>query len=209
MSSPIDFWFSIGSTYTCLSVMRIEEVERRTRIAFRWRPFDVRTITMEMDNIPFTNKPSKARYMWRDVERRAKMYGLPWSGIPPYPIKHLGFANRVALVGAKEGWCPLFAKATYRRWFVDGHDPSDESELSGALGEIGQEPTAILTRATSDEIKAELNAQTAAAKELGIFGSPTFATGGEIFWGDDRLVDAIEWHLQSGQLSGANTSARS
>jgi len=58
---------------------------------------------LEIDNNPFSTKPIKERYMWRDIERRAKKYGLPWSGIPPYPIKHLGFVNRVALVGAEEG----------------------------------------------------------------------------------------------------------
>jgi hypothetical protein len=55
-------------------------------------------------------------------------------------FSHLGFVNRVALVGAKEGWCPLFAKATYRRWFVDGHDPSDESEIIGRFGRNWPEP---------------------------------------------------------------------
>ena len=32
-----------------------------------------------------------------------------------------------------------------------------------------------------------------AARELGIFGSPTFAHGTESFWGDDRLEDALDW----------------
>lgn len=32
-----------------------------------------------------------------------------------------------------------------------------------------------------------------AVRELGIFGSPTFACESEIFWGDDRLEDAIDW----------------
>src|SRR5262249_42377214 len=66
----------------------------------------------------------------------AKMYGLRWSTIPPYPIKHLAFANRVALIAAREGWCLRFAS-----WFVDGHDQSGEQELTGAWGEIGQEPS--------------------------------------------------------------------
>lgn len=39
-----------------------------------------------------------------------------------------------------------------------------------------------------------LERETSAARDLGIFGSPTFATGGEIFWGDDRLDDAVSWY---------------
>jgi 2-hydroxychromene-2-carboxylate isomerase len=32
---------------------------------------------------------------------------------------------------------------------------------------------------------------TDAARKLGIFGAPTFAVGTEIFWGDDRLEEAL------------------
>jgi 2-hydroxychromene-2-carboxylate isomerase len=104
--------------------------------------------------------------------------------------------NRIALIGAKEGWCPQFAQATYRRWLPKGRDPSGKVELTDALREIGQDSDTILALAASEDVKAELNAQTNAAKELGISGSPTFVTPDEIFWGDDRLTDAIQWHLR-------------
>jgi 2-hydroxychromene-2-carboxylate isomerase len=42
-------------------------------------------------------------------------------------------------------------------------------------------------------VKERWEAETDAARKLGIFGSPTFAIGAEIFWGDDRLEDALEW----------------
>ncbi len=80
---PIDFWFSIGSTYTYLSVMRLMNVEEETGISFEWRPFSVRAIMIKMDNIPFAKKPIKASYMWRDIERRARKYGL--DATPPAP----------------------------------------------------------------------------------------------------------------------------
>jgi 2-hydroxychromene-2-carboxylate isomerase len=47
MSRPIDFWFSIGSTYAYLTVMRIGEVARQGGVVFRRRPFDVRAIVVE------------------------------------------------------------------------------------------------------------------------------------------------------------------
>lgn len=190
----IDFWFSIGSTYTYLSVMRIEDFGQQNDIAFRWRPFDVRTLMVEMNNIPFHTKPIKMRHMWRDVERRAGMYGLPWSAVPPYPIQHLSIVNRIALLGAKEGWCAQYTKAAYQRWFVNGRDPSIEPDLSGALQDIGQNPERVIAATASEKMKAALKSETDAAQALGIFGSPTFVTGGEIFWGDDRLDDAISWH---------------
>ena len=51
--------------------MRLAHVEVATGARFRWRPFNVRTIMIEMDNIPFRTKPVKAAYMWRDVATSA------------------------------------------------------------------------------------------------------------------------------------------
>ena len=190
MSSQIDFWFSIGSTYSYLSVMRIDEVARRNGLTFRWRPFDIRALMVEMNNIPL---PAKRSYMWRDVQRRAAFYGLPWSGLPPYPIKHLSLVNRIALSATKEGWCADYVKGAYRSWFISGQDPTVEPTLSDNLRAIGQNPEKVIARANSEEAKAALDEATSAARALGIFGAPTFVTNGEIFWGDDRLEDAIRW----------------
>ena len=102
-AQPIDFWFSIGSLYTYLTVMRIDRVEDVSDISFRWRPFSVRAIMIEMDNRP-VSKPKKLEYMWRDIERRAVMYDNEFEGRPPYPLKDFDLVNRVAAVGAAEGW---------------------------------------------------------------------------------------------------------
>ena len=77
VAEPIQFWFSIGSTYTYLSVVRLEAVEREYGVAFDWQPFNLRAIITEIGNIPFQGKPPKLAYMWADIERRAAMYGIP------------------------------------------------------------------------------------------------------------------------------------
>ena len=75
--SGIDFYFSIGSTYTYLSVTRILDVEKKHQVKFNWKPFSVRAIMQEMNNIPFPkDKMNKVNYMWRDIERRAEGYGF-------------------------------------------------------------------------------------------------------------------------------------
>ena len=190
----IDFWFSIGSTYTYLSVMRLAEVERRSGIPFRWQPFSVRQIMIEMDNIPFRTKPVKAAYMWRDIERRAEMYGLPARVPAPYPLAQWDAANRVAVLGAAEGWVKDYARATYRRWFQEGLEPGSDPNLSDSLREIGQDPLRVTAAAATAEIGAGYEAATDDARRLGIFGSPTFVVDQDLFWGDDRLDDAIAWH---------------
>ena len=192
----IDFWFSVGSTYTYLSVMRLAEVEKAHGVAFRWRPFSVRQIMIEMDNIPFRTKPVKAAYMWRDIERRAAMYGLRPRLPAPYPIAHWDEANRVAVLATREGWAADYARATYRRWFEDGLEPGMDPNLPESLRACGQDPARVVAAAASEDIGAAYAAATDEARTLGIFGSPTFAIGGELFWGDDRLDDAIAWRAR-------------
>jgi 2-hydroxychromene-2-carboxylate isomerase len=91
MATPIEFWFSIASTYTFLSVSRMADVVGRTGVEIRYNPFNVRTIMIEQNNIPFRTKPVKLAYMWRDIERRAALYGLPFAGPAPYPLKDVSF----------------------------------------------------------------------------------------------------------------------
>jgi 2-hydroxychromene-2-carboxylate isomerase len=189
----IDFWFSIGSTYSYLSVLRLSEVAAREGVAFRWRPFNVREIMIEMNNFPFVNKPAKAAYMWRDLERRAALHGLAYQDRPPYMIKDLARANRVAVVGAREGWCEAYARATYQRWFLAGEEAGSEPNLSASLRAAGVDPARVLGEADSEAGVAALAAETAAARAAGIFGTPSFVVDGELFWGDDRLDDAIRW----------------
>jgi 2-hydroxychromene-2-carboxylate isomerase len=193
-ADPIDFWFTMGSTYTYLSVMRLSDVQRSSGIRFRWRPFHLLVILQEMKHVPFADKPAKSAYMWRDIERRAAMYGLTVSLPVPYPAKQSIVANLVAIVGMRQGWGVDFVRAAYRRWLQLGQETGSEPNVSESLRDIGQAPESVLALASAPDATAALMAETEAAKKLGIFGSPTFVVGRELFWGDDRLEDAISWH---------------
>lgn len=87
----IDFWFTMGSTY--LSVMRLAKLEQSSSIKFRWRPFHLLVIVQEMKHVPFADEPTKSAYMWRDIARRAGMYGIPVSLPAPYSVKQSIVAN--------------------------------------------------------------------------------------------------------------------
>ena len=191
--TTIDFWYSIGSTYSYLTVARLPDLAARSGVSFRWRPFDVRHVMIEQNNIPFMNKPVKTAYMWRDIERRAEAYGLTPALPAPYPLPGLVLANRVATVGLEEGWVEAYTRATYRLWFEGSQRAGEEPNLSASLEEIGQDPARVLEIAETDRIAEALAANTATAMELGVFGSPSFVVGTEVFWGDDRADDAIAW----------------
>lgn len=197
MPAPVDFFFNFGSTYSYLSIMRLEDEAAKAGVAVRWRPFNVRRLFVEQANIPFPKeKAAKVAYMWRDIERRAARFGLEWNGVPPYPIDRSGLANRLGVIAGQEGWAPAFTRAAYRAWFVEHKDFGQPEVATSLLSGLGQDAEALMSCADSEAGKSAFDAETDVARSLGIFGAPTFVVGKEIFWGHDRMEDAIEWVRQ-------------
>lgn len=191
--AKMDFWYSIGSTYSYLTVLRLDQAAAEAGVEVTWRPFNVRHVMVTQNNIPFKDKPVKTAYMWRDIERRADLYGLSPRLPAPYPLAGLVLANQVAALGAEQGWGKDYTIATYRRWFEQGEPAGEDPNLSASLRDIGLDPEAVLADATSPRIETALAKATDTAMELGVFGAPSFVVGDEVFWGDDRLADALEW----------------
>lgn len=191
----IDFWFSIGSTYSYLTICRLNEVSTQEGLTFNWYPFSVRKIMMDMDNIPFTPpaKKIKSDYMWRDIERRAGFYGFNPKIPAPYPLTEFDLANKLAVLGVNEGWGIDYVISTYKRWFEQGKEPATEPNLSEILQELKLNKDKVIAQAQSTEIENKYLENTEKAYSLGVFGSPTFIFEGEVFWGDDRLEDCIKW----------------
>ena len=190
----IDFYFSIGSTYTYLSVTRILDVEKKHQVKFNWKPFSVRMIMKEMNNIPFPkDKINKVNYMWRDIERRAEGYKFFAKTPVPYPLSEFDLANQIAILGLKMGWGVNYVRLTYKKWFQEGKEPAVEPSLSEVCKELGLNRDEIIIESKTKEIKDEYFLNTDAARENKIFGSPSFMVDNELFWGDDRMEDAIKW----------------
>ncbi len=183
----------MGSTYSYLTVMRLPDLQRSSGVSIRFRPFHLGKLFQEMGYFPFPPNSPKTAYMWQDLGRRAKMYGIPAQLPAPYPAKQPFVANRVAILGLREGWGEDFIRVSYRRWFQQGQEPGVDPNLSESLQEIGQDPQRVMALANGEEIERVLLAETDTARSLGIFGSPTFVVGDQLFWGDDRLEDAISW----------------
>ena len=190
----IDFYFSIGSTYTFLSVTRILDVEKKNNIKFNWKPFSVRAIMKEMNNIPFPkDKKNKVDYMWRDIERRAKSYGFFAKTPVPYPLSEFDLANQIAILGLEEGWGIDYVRLTYKKWFQEGKEPAIDPSISEVCDELKLNKNEIITAAKDQIIQNKYLSNTDSARNNKIFGSPTFVVNSEIFWGDDRMEDAIAW----------------
>ena len=192
--SNIDFYFSIGSTYTYLTVTRILDVEKKHQVKFNWIPFSVRAIMKEMNNIPFPpDKKNKVNYMWRDIERRAEGYGFFAKTPVPYPLTQFDLSNKLAIVGLKEGWGVDYVRLTYKRWFQEGKEPAVETNISEICNELKIDKDKAIEKANTEELEKEYLENTDSARKNKVFGSPSFIVKNEIFWGDDRMEDSISW----------------
>ena len=190
----IDFYFSIGSTYTYLSVTRIIDVEKQHQIKFNWKPFSVRAIMKEMNNIPFPkDKINKVNYMWRDIERRAEGYGFFAKTPVPYPLSEFDLANKIAILGLDKGWGIDYIRLTYKKWFQEGKEPAIDPSISEICKELALNKNEIVSEAKSEIFEKKYMSNTDSARENKVFGSPSFIVEDEIFWGDDRMEDAIKW----------------
>ena len=191
----IDFYFSIGSTYTYLTVTRILDVENKHQVKFNWKPFSVRAIMKEMNNIPFPKeKMNKVNYMWRDIERRAEGYGFFAKTPVPYPLSEFDLANQIAILGLEKDWGIDYIRLTYKKWFQEGKEPAIEPSISEVCNELKLNKDEITSDALKKEIQDKYEANTNSARENKIFGSPSFVVKNEVFWGDDRMEDAIKWN---------------
>ena len=191
----INFWFSIGSTYTYLTVSRLSEIIEAENLKINFFPFSVRAVMKDMDNIPFpSSKKPKVDHMWRDIQRRAMHYEISVPEVPvPYPLKDLDLANCVAIVGLQEGWILKYLEETYKLWFLNWSEAGSLENLNASLTKIKLNSNEVITKARSSKIVDLYNGNTSEAKAKNVFGSPTFIVGKELFWGDDRLEDAIKW----------------
>jgi 2-hydroxychromene-2-carboxylate isomerase len=191
----IDFWFEFASTYSYPAAMRIERLADAASSAVRWRPFLLGPIfgAQGWNDSPFNIYPVKGAYMWRDLERICAKENLPLE-LPPFRFPQNGLkAARLALAGEKDGWTPAFTRAVFTANFGEQSDITDDDLLRSLVKRVGGDPQQAWTDANSPEIKAALKTQTDDAIARGVFGAPSFTAGKELFWGNDRLEDAIAW----------------
>ena len=151
----------------------------------------------EMNNIPFPkDKLNKVNYMWRDIERRSEMYGFFAKTPVPYPLTEFDLANQIAILGLEKGWGIDYVRLTYKKWFQEGKEPAVDPSISEVCKELNIDKDEVISQANSKEIIDNYNLNTNSARDNKIFGSPSFVVKKEIFWGDDRMEDAIKWSLK-------------
>jgi 2-hydroxychromene-2-carboxylate isomerase len=195
----IEFWYEFGSTYSYPAAMRVERLAQAAGVTVSWRPFLLGPLFHEQQGLtdsPFNAFPVKGDYMWRDLQRVCDLEGLPLVHPSQFPRNGL-LAARVAIRGLEDGWTPAFSRAVYQANFVDDQDISKAEVLAPLIASVGAGPDEVLAAAGTDPVKARLKDHVRQAQERGLFGAPSFVTAdGELFWGNDRLEQALDWAVR-------------
>jgi 2-hydroxychromene-2-carboxylate isomerase len=191
----LDFWYDFASPYSYLAAMRIEALAGAADVDLRWRPFLLGPIfaAQGWTDSPLNLFPCKGRYLWRDLARQGARLGLALVRPSPFPQNSLT-AARVALALRDAGKTGLFSRQVFAASFGEGRAISEPEVLTSILRSLDLDAGRILAQAQSPEVKARLRAETEEARTRGLFGAPSFlTTDGELFWGNDRLEEAIAW----------------
>jgi 2-hydroxychromene-2-carboxylate isomerase len=194
MPGTVEFWFEFASTYSYPAAMRIEPLARGAGVTLVWRPFLLGPIFAGQGwrDSPFNIYPAKGRYMWRDLDRICERLGVPLRRPSQFPRNGL-LAARVATAAAAAPWLPDFVRGVYHANFADDRDIAQRDVVSAVLTTRGIDAEPWLEQAASEAVKGQLRASTDEAMAVGIFGAPTMRVGDELFWGNDRVEEAIAW----------------
>ena len=197
-SKRIEFWFDFASTYSYLSAMRIEALALQAGVTVVWRPFLLGPafLALGWNDSPFNIYPPKGRYMWRDMERLCEKYALSFKRPSKFPRKGL-LAARIVTANEDGPWVPGFVRAVFSANFAEDRDIGDRTVIADILATCGLPADAMIDAAESAENKELLKRRSEQAIDLGLFGAPSFIVDGELFWGNDRLQDALAWLAQS------------
>jgi 2-hydroxychromene-2-carboxylate isomerase len=199
----IEFWFEFASSYSYPAAERVGALCADAGVELRFRPFLLGPIFAAQGwrDSPFNIYPAKGRYMWRDLERICQARGLPFRRPARFPQNGLN-AARIAFVAQDEPWVGDFVRAVYRANYVLGEDIAEPQIIEQVLSRLGRDAETVIASSKAAAAKEAFRLQNERAVALGIFGAPSFVVDGELFWGDDRLEQAIAWASASARRAG-------
>ena len=126
-----------------------------------------------------------------ECESRARSRGLGAIAWPPsWPTSDLLAARAIAFAQDR-GAAPPLALELMRMSFMEGRDIAELPAVLQAGRRAGLDEAELAAALESQEVKDVLREQTDAAIAAGVVGVPTVAIGEELYWGDDRLEEAV------------------
>jgi 2-hydroxychromene-2-carboxylate isomerase len=188
------FYYDFNSPYSYLAAERISGLFAEAELEQpEWQPISFGHILKTTGRRPWSFEEDRSAH-FAEIQRRADELGLPEVLYPDgWPIENYSLNPIRAAIYAKEsGRVVSFTLACFRQVFAARRDMSDVDNVLVAAAACELHPNAVLKGIETKSVKDKLRAATDEALSRGVEGIPTVGVGGELFWGDDRLEEAVE-----------------
>lgn len=196
MTKTVEFYFDLGSPTTYLAHTQLAKICADTRSELIYIPMLLGGVFKATGNASPAMIPAKGRYMFQDLDRFAKRYGVQLRFNPHFPINTLILMRAVTGMQMRQPQrFAEFVDCLFKALWVEGRNLNDPQTVAAVLTENGFDPQEIMALTNDESVKAALKENTEAAIKRGVFGAPSMFIGDQLFFGQDRL-DFVEEALR-------------
>jgi 2-hydroxychromene-2-carboxylate isomerase len=183
-----EFFYDFSSPYSYLAALRVDGVLPVKPV---WQPVAFGVIVQRLGKVPWSFAADRS-VDFGEIDRRAAERGLPPVRYPPgWPRETYSLTPlRAALVAEEAGLLREVSLELFRAPFLEGQSPVELLTTLDAAERAGMDRQEVQAGIQRQDIKDRLRTATENALGRGVMGVPTVAVGDELFWGDDRLLDA-------------------
>ncbi len=198
MSLVIEYFFAPQSPWTYLGHQRLQDIAGAAGATIEVLPADYGRIFPVSGGLPLPKRaPQRQAYRLTDLARFSRHLGLPLNLQPRhFPVPADDAARLIIAVQQHDGSAAALALAgaVMRAVWVQERHIADAATLAALLVEQGLDAER-LAQSSAPAAQQAYDANTDRAIALGVFGAPTYAVEGELFWGQDRL-DFLQRRVQ-------------
>jgi 2-hydroxychromene-2-carboxylate isomerase len=183
---PITLYFDLVSPYAWLALHAVDAVAQATGRAVIVTPVAFGAILKRHGQPAPVDIPGKRAHIFDDIRWRAAERGLPFTGPQAHPFNPL-HGLRLCLAVADPVRRAVLARQLADAAWSRGRDLADRAVVCDIAAGSGFDPGWAEARLDDAAIKRQLIEITNTAADRGVFGVPTFALDGRLFWGNDRI----------------------
>lgn len=193
MSKTVEFFFDLGSPATYLAYTQLPNICKQTDSQLIYRPMLLGGVFKATGNVSPITVPAKGRYMFQDLDRYAKRYGVPLKFNSNFPINTLMLMRAVTGMQLRHPErFQAFIDCLFHALWVEGRSLDDPTTVAVVLTQNGFDPNEVLALTADEDVKAALKENTENAVQRGVFGAPSMFIGNQLFFGQDRLDFVLE-----------------
>lgn len=187
----IDYFYSAHSAFAYIGSKRLLEICAEHGYTLAHRPIALGPVVTATGGLPFAGRTQRHvdYYFGREVERWAEFREVPIIKFRPTFHDHpLDLPNGMLIAAIDQGAdIDTLSHAILQAHWRDDADLADPDALARAASASGIDPGPLLDAALTEPIQSIHRANTEEAIALGLFGSPTYFAGGDMFYGQDHL----------------------